>query len=158
MRLLHLTITSSIAASLVLTNSGCALIKSSSTVPPPEPPPSRPEPTYVMDGPGCADARSKAKRSPRDKDIYPPMPRTVFVPVASDNALNGATLIMTVRVDSVGRAIPSSGRVRRHDNGVMIPGYASDITSALEKLDFRPAVLGGCAVAGTATLLYNTRR
>lgn len=65
---------------------------------------------------------------------------------------------MTVRVDTAGRAVSSTGRVSRHDNGVLVPGYKTDVTEALERQTFRPAVLAGCAVEGTATLTYNTRR
>ena len=156
MRLLRLTLKGSLAAGLLLPTSGCASM--GSTPSPTLPVDPRPEPVYVTDGPGCAEARARARRTPNSKDIYPPLSRSQFVPVASASPLNGATLLMTVRVDTAGRAVPSTARVVRHDNGVLIPGYRDDITSALERLTFRPAVLGGCAVEGTATLLYNTRR
>ena len=157
MRVLLKISLSSIAAGLVITQASCATLNRQTT-PPPRLPQLRPEPTFVADGPGCADAREKARRSPKLKEIIPPAPRTVFVPASSTTPLNGATLIMTVKVDAGGRAIPTTGHVSRHDNGVLVPGYRDEVESALEGLTFRPAVLGGCAVEGVATLYYNTKR
>jgi hypothetical protein len=155
MRLLRFLINGSFAAGLLTLIAACTAMAPPArfTSPPP-----RPEPTFVTDGPGCDRARDIARREPSAKELIPPAPKSLFVPAASQEPLYGATLIMSVRVDTAGRPVPSTAKVVRHDNGVLVPGYKMDITAALEKLAFRPAVLSGCAVEGIATLYYNTRR
>jgi hypothetical protein len=103
-------------------------------------------------GEQCADARRRALGPETPAGLV--LPRTlqfVIPPVPAPLRVRGRTALVTVAVDSVGKFKPADLLV----SGLNDPEYTSRIRKSLiAGLEFYPAHIGKCAVAGTAWLTF----
>jgi hypothetical protein len=104
-------------------------------------------------GPQCAAARDRARGTPDSlPGLAPPTSVELFLsPLPVPDRVKGRSARITLRVDSAGTPIAETLLV----TGIDDRAYLSRLRSAALKMRYRPAVLDGCAVEGTARLRYD---
>ena len=118
---------------------------------PAAPPAPGPAPRY---GPECADAIARARAEPAQPAITPPRATQLFIPPVRPRSARtaGGAIVAAyeVPVDSAGRADTAAAVLR----GVSDTAYAARVRRAMQRAQFRPAVLDGCGVPGTARVTF----
>jgi hypothetical protein len=111
-------------------------------------PPAAPAPRY---GPECADAVARARAEPGLPAIRPPVPTRLFLPpMPAPASARGQVIAYEVPVDSAGRADTAAAVLK----GVADAAYAARVRRTMQAAQFRPAVLDGCGVPGTARVTF----
>jgi hypothetical protein len=103
-------------------------------------------------GEGCAEARRQAHDSIAPGRVGPNLREIPIPPMPVPPRVKGSKATIEMSVDSAGRPVPATLKVR----GLSDAAYARDLRALLlNTLQFRPAYIGRCAVAGRYTLTYD---
>ena len=114
----------------------------------------KPEPDYgagLRYGVECAPARDRARTGGMLPDmVLPQVVTSPTPPLPVPRALQGRTVSVVLRVDSAGYPVPGTIQI----TGANDRRFAGGMRAMVERTRYRPAVLEGCAVEGTARATY----
>jgi hypothetical protein len=102
-------------------------------------------------GDQCAEARRSANDSTPPAGYRPPRALEIPLLIPTPYALKGKTVVVSMRVDSIGRQVPSTLTI----TGLPQHEYANRLRSAFRGVRFYPARIGKCAVSGIAEIRYD---
>ncbi len=121
--------------------------------PPPAPGPFVSWRSSVRPDSACLADKAQAVADTATSGVTPPQPASIMmVPTKAAARLRGATLAIHVLVDHAGHVIADSTRI---DLVSRRPDPLRDVSAAVARYEFNPAVYNGCAVAAWYTIHFS---